>query len=211
VALGFLLTAGLDRGRLLKATSAVAVLWLLSFLANAFLVPGTRLGPDALGWARPTREGLEAGLTHGGRLAGLAFLSAWVMATTGALELAGSVEWSVRKVPRLRRAAHRALLPVVLGLRMVPLFADEARRMLEVDRLRAGPKGRRGQLRRLASLAPVWMVTVIERADSLALALTLRGYRPDAERGFARSYRWRPGDWALVVLAAAGVVYLGWR
>jgi energy-coupling factor transporter transmembrane protein EcfT len=55
------------------------------------------------------------------------------------------------------------------------------------------------------------MVTVIERADSLALALTLRGYRPDAERGFARSYRWRPGDWALVVLAAAGVVYLGWR
>jgi energy-coupling factor transporter transmembrane protein EcfT len=211
VILVFLLTAGLDRSRLLKVGTAVAVLWLLSFLANAFLVPGARWGPEALGWARPTHEGMAAGLSHGGRLAGLAFLSAWVTATTGALDLAGSVEWSVRAWPRLRRAAHRAVLPVVLGLRMIPVFAEEAGRLLEVDRLRTGPAGRRGRLRRLAGLGPVWMVTVIERADALALALTLRGYRPGVERGFARPYRWRWRDWGLMALAGAGVVYLGWR
>jgi energy-coupling factor transporter transmembrane protein EcfT len=99
---------------------------------------------------------------------------------------------------------------VVLGLRMIPLFVEEAGRMLEVDRLRSGPEGRRGRLRRLAALGPVWMVTVVERADALALALTLRGYRPDVERGFARAYRWRWTDWGLMALGGAGIAYLGW-
>jgi energy-coupling factor transporter transmembrane protein EcfT len=205
-----LLSAGLDGGRLRKLGAAVGILWILSFVANAFLVPGTRVGPHALGWARPTGAGLAAGFAHGGRLAGLACLSAWVTATTGALDLAGSVEWSVRGWPRLRRAAHRALLPGVLGLRMIPLFMAEAGRILEVDRLRAGPGGGPRRLRRLAGLGPVWMVTVVERADALALALTLRGYRSDVDRGFARPYRWRWGDWGLLVLGGAAVAYLGW-
>jgi energy-coupling factor transport system permease protein len=201
----FLATAGLDRGRLLKVMLAVAVLWALSLLANAFLISGIRMGPELLGWARPTREGLIAGFDHGARLAALAFFSAWVVSTTEALDLAGSAEWTVRRWPALRQAAHRALLPVVLGLRMIPLFVEEARRILEVDRLRRGPRGKKRRVRRLARLAPVWMVTVVEKADALALALTLRGYRPGAERGFARSYRWGIWDWAL---AGTGLVVL---
>jgi energy-coupling factor transporter transmembrane protein EcfT len=203
-----LLTAGLDRDRLVNVFRATVVLWILSFVANAFLIPGTKVGPGFLGWARPTEEGLWAGFGHGGRLGVLTALSTWAATTTGALDLAGSLEWSVRRFPGLRKAAHRALLPVVLSLRMIPLFSAEAQRLMDVDRLRKGPRRGLGGVRRLARLTPVWVVTVVERAEALALALTLRGYRPEGERSFAREFRFGIWDLGLVVAAVAAVVYL---
>jgi len=209
VVLVLLLSAGIDRGRLANLIKATLVLWGLSLLANAFLMTGTRVGPESLGWARPTIEGLRAGVAQGGRLAALTALSAWAVSTTGALDLAGSLEWSVRRWPGLRGAAHRALLPVVLSLRMIPLFTQEARRLLDIDRLRGGRRRGLAGVKRAAGLTPLWVVTVMERAEALALALTLRGYRPDRERGFARSFRFGTLDVALVAGTLATVFYLG--
>lgn len=209
VAAWLVVSCGWSRGRLWGVARAVAVLWVLSFAANAFLIPGDRLGPDGLGWLRPSREGMSAGFAHGARLAVLAAVSAWVAATTGALDLASSLEWSVRGRPRLRRAAHEALLPVVLALRLIPHFIQEAGRLLEVDRLRRGPRRGLAGVRRVARLGPLWIATVIDRAEMLALGLTLRGYRPDAVRGFARTFGWGVLDWGLVGAAAGIAVFLG--
>ncbi len=204
-----LVTAGLDRRQLLAALRAVAILWILSFLANAFLIPGQRLGPDLLAWARPTREGIAAGLAQGARLAALTAIAAWAAATTRAMELASSLEWSLRKVPALRRRAHGALLPMVLSLRLLPILLAEAQRLLEVDLLRGGPRRGWSGLRRAARLGPAWVVVVVERAEALALALTLRGYRPERPRSFSRGFRIGVWDWALMAGAALGALGLG--
>lgn len=204
-----LLTTGLGWSRIWKITQATLLLWGLSLVANAFLMPGVRVGPEGLGWLRPTEEGIRAGFGHGARLACLAALSAWVANTTGALELSRSLEWGVRGIPPLRRAAHRALLPVVLSLRMIPMFTQEAQRLLDVDRLRSGPRRGLGGARRIARLAPVWIVTVVDRAESLALALTLRGYRPGGHRGFAMGFRLDWADWGLLAVSLAAVFWLG--
>jgi energy-coupling factor transport system permease protein len=201
-------TAGLDRRVLLRVVKGTLLLWGLSFLANAFLIGGERLGPELLGWFRPTREGLAAGAAQGGRLAVLAAISTWLVASTGALELAASLEWTVRGHPRLRRRAHRALLPMVLALRTLPLFLDEADRLRAVDRLRGRGRTRRDRVRRAASLVPVWVAGVVERAEALALALLLRGYDPAAERSFARGFRLRFRDWVLLGAGVGGAVAL---
>jgi len=206
---GLVAVAGLDRRVLARVVKGTLLLWALSFLANAFLIGGERIGPEALGWFRPTREGLAAGTAQGGRLAVLAAISTWLVATTGALELAASLEWTVRGRPGLRRKAHRALLPAVLALRAVPLFLEEAERLLAIDRLRGGGTSGLRRLQRLAALVPVWVLGVVDRAESLALTLLLRGYDPDRERGFARSFRFRPRDWALLGCGVVGAVLLG--
>jgi energy-coupling factor transporter transmembrane protein EcfT len=50
---------------------------------------------------------------------------------------------------------------------------------------------------------------VVERAEQLALAMTLRGYRPGAPRGFAREYRLGPGDAFLTGVGLLGFAFLG--
>jgi energy-coupling factor transport system permease protein len=212
VPFGILLVVGarLERHVLWRVVKGTLLLWGLSFLANAFLIGGERVGPEILDWARPTREGLRAGAAQGGRLAVLAAISTWLVATTGALELAASLEWSVRRRPGWRRRAHRALLPLVLALRAVPLFLEEAARLRAVDRLRGGGGMGRDRVRRVAALLPVWVVGVVERADALGLALTLRGYDPDRERSFSRGYRFRSRDWLLLGGGLTGVVLLAW-
>jgi len=51
------------------------------------------------------------------------------------------------------------------------------------------------------------MTLILDRADQLALAMTLRGYRADRDMVLVRSYDWRAGDWALAA-AGVGVVVL---
>jgi energy-coupling factor transporter transmembrane protein EcfT len=203
--------AGLTRHRLVAVVKAAAALWILSFAVNAFLISGTRVGPQFLGPIRPTWEGMQVGMGHGARLAALGAVSAWAAGTIGALELAGSLEWSVRRFPGLRRRAHAALFPVVLSLRLIPLLGEEATRLLEVERLRGGDWKGKGRARRVARLGPAWMSAVLDRAEGLALALTLRGYRPDRERGFARSYRFGGWDWLLIGVGGASVLALSLR
>ena len=206
LALFLLISAGMSRRTFVSLLRAVFALWLLSFVFNALLIPGPRVGPEWLGVLRPTTTGLRAGLDHGARLAGLAALGTWLAATTSVLDLAASLEWMTRGIPPLRRALHRALLPVVLAVRLVPLLVDEGRRLLEVDRLRRGPEGRLRALLRLARLAPLWMVLVVERAELLAQALLLRGYDPERARGFARAYRMGAIDWTLVIVGTLTLV-----
>ena len=207
--MGLLVTAGVPRRRLVTLLKGVLLLWGLSLLANAYLRGGTRVGPEWLGGLRPVGEGLHDGLGSGARLGGLAALGAWLAETTRALDLTGSLEWGVRRVSRARITVHRTLFPVLLALRLVPLLVEEARRLLEIERLRGGNRGRLASVARVGRLAPLWVTLVVERAEALALALALRGYDPERPRGFARSYRWRAGDWGLVALGA--VALLGWR
>jgi energy-coupling factor transport system permease protein len=204
-----LVTAGVPREKFAALVRAVLALWILSFVMNAFLIPGPRVGPEWLRFLRPSTTGLRAGLDHGARLAGLAGLGAWLAATTGVLELAASIEWSVRGWPWLRRQAHKALMPIVLAVRLVPLLVDEGRRLIEIERLRHGSLGKGRAVKRLAQLLPLWMVLVVERAERLAEALVLRGYDPERPRSFARGYRMGVLDWGLVLfgtLAILGVV-----
>ena len=209
VAVLLVASAGLDRRRLAALGRAVLLLWGLSLAANALFMPGPRLGPEVLGPLRPSVSGLAMGVEQGARLAVLAAVAAWAAATLGALELAGSLEWTLRRWPRLRRRAHRSLFPAVLSLRILPLVLREAQRLLDVDRLRGGRRRGREGLKRVAALAPLWLVSVVERADDLALALTLRGYRDGGERTFARRYRMAPLDWGLVAAGLGAAIYLG--
>jgi energy-coupling factor transport system permease protein len=204
-ALLLLLSTGVPAPRFLSLLRGVAILWLLSMVANAYLWGGPRLGPEALGWLRPSAEGLKSGFMHGARLGAMAALGAWLAECTGVLDLARSLEWTVRNLPALRRRVHRGLLPLVLALRLIPLLVEEARRLLEVERIRRGPVGRWTAMRRLARLSPLWMVLVVERAEALALALMLRGYDPERPRGFSHRYRWVLPDWGLFALGVAAL------
>lgn len=204
-----LLCAGGGPIRLRRALAAAAALWVLTVLWNALFHPGTRLGPEWLGPLRPSVAGARAGAAEGLTLVALAALGGWAAFAVSAFEVIGSVEWSVRRSPRLRRRVHELAFPTLLALRLIPLLVEEAGRLGEVERLRFGPRSPFRRLARIPALAPLWTLGALDRAHDLALALRLRGYRAEADRGFVRTYAFRAHDAALSglgLLAAAAAV-----
>lgn len=178
-----------------------------AMVLNLYLVRGHALPlPRVLG-AAASAEGLRYGSLLALRLLGAALatqaLAALWVAERAADELAG-------RLGVLRRVGVpldelRAVLS--LALRFVPLIGAEARRIASLQALRAGrpPRGPAERLARTrAALVPT-LISTLERADQVALALAARHHRHRPPR--ITPWPWAASLTGLVVFAGA----LLWR
>lgn len=230
VALGLLLTVGVclaETGTLLvslpililgmvlsrtdlsvwRFVRAILVIAAITLVANGFLIPGERLGPDSLGWFRPSQEGLAIGFRQTLRLTNLILISSWTVHHVDAMDFLASLEWSVRAWPRLKRLVHQVVLPIALAMRMIGTLRDEGERILQVQKLRSHHKIR---FRAFKAMLPAWVLSVVHRGDDLATAMQIRGYHPDQGRLYLRHFQFGFPDWSLVLLGVLGFLLL-WR
>ncbi|HET9328584.1 MAG TPA: energy-coupling factor transporter transmembrane component T [Candidatus Eisenbacteria bacterium] len=183
----------------------------LGIVVNLYLIPGRPLaaGPSIAGHA-PTREGLELGALLMMRLLGaMASLQGLRAAWPGERSADQLASWLV-PLERLRVPVRELRTVVGLALRFAPLMGGEARRIARVQDLRAGraPRGA-GEWwqRRRAAAVPI-LVSSLERAERVALALEARGYRTrplDLTPGLGH-----PTAWGVAGIAVAGAALL-WR
>ena len=193
--------------RMLRGAAKAALLMsAITLVVNGFLVGGERVGPEALGPFRPTKEGLEIGIVQAARLSALVVVSVWGMARISGMDLAASLEYTVRGVSSLRGPVHRFVFPLMLAARMIPVMREEGVRLHQIQTLRRGPGAGPMSITGLVSLVPAWLSMVVERAEGLGLALTLRGYRPDRVPAPVKSYRLHMLDWLVI----AGSCLLPW-
>jgi energy-coupling factor transport system permease protein len=109
------------------------------------------------------------------------------------------------------RIPVRDLRTVVgLALKFAPLMGSEGRRIARVQDLRAGrpPRGAAEWWQRRRAAAVPTLVSSLERAERVALALEARGYR-SRPLDLAKD-RAHPTGWGVVGVAVAGVALL-WR
>jgi len=162
------------RWRWTLATSAM-----LGLALNLYLTPGEALAGWPSVWGRSaTRTGLDHGVLLMLRLLGaLASLQALRAAWPGELA-ADMLAVALRPLERLRVPVREARTLAGLALRFAPLIESEARRIGAVQALRAGTQavGLRGWLRRRRAAAVPTMVSSLERAERVALALEARHY-----------------------------------
>ena len=179
----------------------------IAIALNLYLNPGAPLPLPHI-WGRPaTMEGLIDGVRLAGRLLGAALAlhglkAAWP-GERAADELAGRMAPLERAGVSL--GARRATL--ALALRFAPLLAAERRRILRLQRLRAGraPRTLRERLDEQRAVTVPSVVSALEMAERLALGLE------------ARHYRVRPvprrtgGGWAAAGGAALFLIAALWR
>lgn len=180
-ALGLLLLAAFALARLpwrlvLQALRGVA--WLLVFVVVA------NLGWAALGGAGAQTLEPAALLRLVLRLVVLVLLSALFTATTVPVDLAHGLQRILRPLQRLHVPVQEIGFLLVLALSFVPIFFAEARGLVTVHRSKRGGVrwGAWHRLRAVVPLAVPLFLSVLRRADELAVALDARCFVPGRPR-----------------------------
>lgn len=180
----------------------------LAVVLNTYLATGAR----APAWFPFASHASLDGLSEGALLA-LRLIGA-SLAVHG-LRFAWPGERAADEGARLLRPLERVRVPVgeahmVLGLalRFAPLLRDEARRIARIQELRAGraARGWRESLGRYRAAAVPALVSSLERAEQVALALEARHYRVRPARALPRP----PWAWTAAGWMVAGTALL-WR
>jgi energy-coupling factor transporter transmembrane protein EcfT len=198
-----------SHGWLVSLACAGAFAWAL----NLYLTPGRTLGgwPSLFG-RTATAEGLALGTLLALRVIGAFSALAGLRAAWPGEHAA---DWAARRLWPLRHLGvpvAEARVVTGLAIRFVPLLRAETARIARVQDLRAGvpPRGvREWWTRRRAAAVPA-MVSTLERAERVALALEARHYR-------LRPVEDRPasaGSWSVpgaILGTALALVALLWR
>ena len=180
-ALGVLLLVAFALARLparLVVHALRGVLWLVAFVVVA------NLGWAALGGAGGPELRLADLLLLVLRLIDLLLLGVLFTATTVPVDLGAGLQRLLRPLQRLHVPVQELGFLLVLALSFVPIFFAEARGLVAVHRSKSGG-ARWGWGHRLRAVVPLTVplfLSVLRRADELAVALDARCFVPGRAR-----------------------------
>ncbi|HZM16601.1 MAG TPA: energy-coupling factor transporter transmembrane protein EcfT [Candidatus Krumholzibacteria bacterium] len=176
VLLAAFLLARLPARLLLRALRGAA--WLLAFVALANLGWAAVSG----GWTREQNPA-EFGVLLA-RLLDLVLLSVLFTATTVPVDLARGLDRLLGPLRRLRLPVHELGFLLVLALSFIPIFLAEARSLVAAHRTKMGGSRWRWwhRLQAVVPLAVPLFLSVLRRADELAVALDARCFVPGRPR-----------------------------
>ncbi|HTK30555.1 MAG TPA: energy-coupling factor transporter transmembrane component T [Candidatus Saccharimonadaceae bacterium] len=180
---------------------------LASLALNAYLNSGTRMpGPVLFGRA-PTWDGLVLGAWLALRVWGAAIALHGLRAAWPGERAADELGRLLRPLEALRVPIGEARAVLALALRFRPLLVGEAKRIGELQALRAGrpARGFRERWARRRAAAMPTLVGALERSEQVALALEARHFRVRP----ARRPPWRA--WAGVTGGALALGAALWR
>jgi energy-coupling factor transport system permease protein len=193
---------------ILKAGRPVVFLVALTVLLNMFWTPGrelVRLGPLSI-----TEEGLILAFSMGLRLYFLVIFAAMLMMTTSPMSFSDGLERLLSPLSLIRLPVSEMAMMMTIALRFIPTFFEETDRIIKAQTSRGADFESGGLIRRARAFIPVLVplfVLVFARAENLAVAMESRCYVPGGPRSRLHPLAWRARDTAVIVCAAAFVLF----
>lgn len=150
------------------------------------------------------------------RLIALVVITSLLTLTTPPVALTDGLERLLRPLERFRVPAHELAMVITIALRFIPLFAEEAEKIIKAQQSRGADFESGGLVKRMRAFTAVivpLLVGAFRRADDLALAMEARCYR--GGKGRTRLQEWEMGakDYLLLLVMAAVLVAVlagGW-
>jgi energy-coupling factor transport system permease protein len=167
-------------------------LFLFTFLIHLFFTQGQTLPVVGLG----TVEGFWRGLFFCLRIAILVLSASLLTLTTSPLELTDGLERLLAPLKWLGLSPHALALMLVIALRFIPTFIEEAN-TIQKAQLARGATFSGNLIRRARSLVPLLVplfLSAFRRADELAVAMEARNYRTDGPRTSFQQLRFSRSD-----------------
>jgi len=198
LALFWLFAARCCRGAWREALNIAWLLrWLLLFtlLLHLFFTPGRTL----FGTSWLSLDGLLRGLLIDGQLLLAVLLSLLLAWTSRPERLAWALTALLSPLQRLRLPVREAGGLLLLVLQFLPLIRDEVAELRGAAEL---PRGLAGIKARASMVAPL-LLRLVDRAEQLALELTVNEADAVAEHADKRCYR---SDWIFFFLGLVGLL-----
>lgn len=172
-----------------------------------------------LGPIRVTESGVVLAAISILRFLGIVWLVSLFTMTTTMSNMTYGLRYLLRPLEKLRVPVTDIVMMITLAFRFVPIFAEEAERIVKAQAARGADFGtlKWWQIgRRIRGVLPVLVpvfLAAMDRTEHVATAMEVRGYRPGASRSsyvqFVSS-RWDMVSLALTLLMACAASWAAW-
>ena len=203
--------AGLSVRFLFNGLKLVLILLIFTFLMHIFLTKGGTILVEG-GFFTIESNGLITGIYITIRLALLVVITTLMTLTTSPIELTDAIEKLCKSLKAVKIPVHEIAMMMSISLRFIPTLMDETEKIIKAQSAR-GSTFMTGSLKsRITALVPIFIplfMSAFKRADEMAVAMEVRGYKGEEGRTHYRVLNWQLKDTiAIIILLILGLILL---
>ncbi len=196
---------------LLNGLKPILFLIVFTFLMHFFF---TREGPLIFEWGffKVYEEGLRQGIFISIRFLTLILMTTILTLTTSPISITDGLETLLHPLKKLKLPVHELALMMSISLRFIPTLMDETDKIAKAQLSRGSDLTTGSIKERLQAVVPLLVplfISAVQRAEDLALAMEVRGYRGGDGRTKYRQLKWKWQDTLVLVIffIFAGALY----
>ncbi|MGE7911750.1 energy-coupling factor transporter transmembrane component T family protein [Lysinibacillus xylanilyticus] len=199
---------------LINGLKPVIFLMLFTFLIHIFM---TKEGAVVFEWKFITiyEEGIRQGIFISIRFLVLVFMTSILTLTTSPISITDGIEVLLNPLKAVKVPVHELALMMSISLRFIPTLMDETDKIMKAQMARGSDLSSGPIKDRIKAVVPLLVplfVSAFKRAEDLATAMEVRGYRGGEGRTRYRKLKWDMSDtFSLVLLVAMAVLLFFYR
>lgn len=204
--LGVILLSRIKLYFLINGLKPVIFLMVFTFLIHILFTREGAVLVD-LGFLKIYEEGLKQGVFISVRFLVLVFMTSVLTLTTSPISITDGVETLLNPLKKVKLPVHELALMMSISLRFIPTLMDETDKIMKAQMARGSDLSAGSLKDRLKAVVPLLVplfVSAFKRAEDLATAMEVRGYRGGEGRTRYRQLKWDLGD----TLAIASLIVM---
>ncbi|WP_342507043.1 energy-coupling factor transporter transmembrane component T [Sporosarcina sp. FSL K6-2383] len=195
---------------LMNGLKPILFLIIFTFLMHIFFTKEGALLVD-WGFVKIYEEGLRQAIFISIRFLVLVLMTSVLTLTTSPISITDGLEDLLGPFKRFKLPVHELALMMSISLRFIPTLMDETDKILKAQLARGSDISTGSIKQRIRAVIPLLVplfVSAFKRAEDLAVAMEVRGYRGGEGRTRYRQLKWHWRDTLVMVLFAILVVVL---
>lgn len=197
---------------LINGLKPILLLVIFTFLLHIFF---TKEGDLLLKWQfiEIYEEGLKQGIFISVRFLVLVMITSILTLTTSPISITDGMEVLLNPFKRFKLPVHELALMMSISLRFIPTLMDETDKILKAQMARGSDISSGPVRERIKAVVPLLIplfVSAFKRAEDLAVAMEVRGYRGGEGRTRYRQLKWGWRDSTILILLVFFAIILWW-
>lgn len=197
---------------LINGLKPILLLVIFTFLLHIFF---TKEGDLLLKWQfiEIYEEGLKQGIFISVRFLVLVMITSILTLTTSPISITDGMEVLLNPFKRFKLPVHELALMMSISLRFIPTLMDETDKILKAQMARGSDISSGPVRERIKAVVPLLIplfVSAFKRAEDLAVAMEVRGYRGGEGRTRYRQLIWGWRDSTILILLVFVAIILWW-